>query len=44
MAQQRGWKELVLEGHGDTQKVLMINTRERMMRIPPGEGTFVSSR
>lgn len=44
MAQQRGQKELVLEGDGDAQKVLMINTRERVMGIPPGEGTFVSSR
>lgn len=40
MEQQRGWKESVLQGHGDTQKVLMINTREGMMGISPGEGAF----
>lgn len=44
LEQQRGWKESVLEGHGDTQKVLMINTREGMMGISPGEGAFESSR
>ena len=35
----------MLEGCGDMQKVLMINTGEGVMGIPPPrEGTFASSR